>query len=151
LSITTDTELRLEEAESELVAREASAFARALPDPAARARYEALAADAAAGAVRVELVGALAAMLELLFDTGRVSNRAALQSVFARTPRGQAQAAQVREVNRALEALRGQTLLQAHVTSTGPARHSIAVETDHCRVALEITRDGVSVSSLELG
>jgi hypothetical protein len=90
-------------------------------------------------------------MLELLFDTGNVSNRAVLQSVFARTPRGQAQTAQVREVNRALEALRGQMLLQAHVSSTGPARFSISVETDRCRISLDATRDGVTVSSLELG
>ena len=93
-SSTTDAaEFRLEGAEAELVAREAAAFARALPDPAARARYEALEASASAGMVPDELVSALAAMLKLLFETGRASNRTVLQSVFARTPRGRAQAA----------------------------------------------------------
>jgi hypothetical protein len=90
-------------------------------------------------------------MLELLFDAGSVSNRAVLQSVFARTPRGRAQAAHVREVNSALDALRGQTLVQVRVSSAGPSRHSMSIETDRCRITLEVGRDGLSVTSLEMG
>src|SRR5581483_11578118 len=125
-SKTDEAELKLELSleEAEVIGREAGAFARALPDPAARARYESLGEAALAGAVPGELVGALAAMLELLFDSGRVSNRGVLQSVFGRTPRGRAQAAQTREVNRALEALTGQTLTQLRVSSAGSSRHS---------------------------
>jgi hypothetical protein len=90
-------------------------------------------------------------MLELLFEAGSVSNRAVLQSVFGRTPRGRAQAAHVRDINLALDALRGQTLVQMRLTSAGPSRHSMSIETDRCRMVLEVGRDGITVSSLEMG
>ena len=81
----------LEPAEAEVVSLEAAAFARALPDPSARTRYERLASAAAEGALPEDLVGPLETMLELVFERGRPSNRAVLQSVYARTPRGRQQ------------------------------------------------------------
>ena len=98
--------MELEAAEAEVVGLEASAFARALPEPSARARYAQLAAAAQSGAIPDELIGPLETMLELVFDTGRPTNRAVLQGVFAKTPRGRLRAAAAREVNRALETLR---------------------------------------------
>jgi hypothetical protein len=143
--------LHLEAAEVEVVGLEATAFARALPDPAARARYERLATSAAAGEVSADLVPALETMLELLFTTGRVTNRAVLQSVFSRTPRGRQLAAAAREVNRALETLRGQTVAELRVSSVGPSLQSLVIETDRCRLTLEIDRDGARIASLEAG
>ncbi len=88
-------------------------------------------------------------MLEILFDTGRVSNRVVLQSVFGRTPRGRARSAAVREVNVALETLRGQTLRDLRVSSAGPGGQSLSIETDRCRITLEIDRTGARITSLE--
>ena len=68
--------MQLDGAEAEVLAVDAAAFARALSDPTARARYERLASAAASGAVPDELVPALETMLELLFEKGRPSNRA---------------------------------------------------------------------------
>jgi len=90
-------------------------------------------------------------MLEMLFDAGRVSNRTVLQSIFSRTPRGRAQAESVRDVNRALESLRGQTLASLRIASAGPSRHALVLETDRCRLTVEFARGGPSVTSLEVG
>jgi hypothetical protein len=142
--------VNLEPAEAEVVSLEATAFARALPDPAARARYEALAAAATAGAVPEELMGPLQTMVELVFERGLPTNRAVLQAVYARTPRGQQQAGAVREVNRALHNLEGQTLAQLRV-GTGPSGQTLSIETDRVRVQLEFDRRGVRVTQLEGG
>jgi hypothetical protein len=142
--------LQLDGAEAEVLAVDAAAFARALSDPTARARYERLASAAASGAVPDELVPALETMLELLFEKGRPSNRAVLQAVFARTPLGRQQSSAAREVNQALQTLRGHTLQEVRL-SAGPNRHTLVVETDHCRVTLEFDKAGARVASLEAG
>ena len=67
--------MELEASEAEVLAAEAAAFARAIPDPAARPRFEALSAAAASAAVPESLVGTLETMLELLFTRGRPANR----------------------------------------------------------------------------
>ena len=142
--------MQLDGAEAEVLAVDAAAFARALSDPTARARYERLASAAASGAVPDELVPALETMLELLFEKGRPSNRAVLQAVFARTPLGRQQSSAAREVNQALQTLRGHTLQDVRL-SAGPNRHTLVVETDRCRVTLEFDKAGARVASLEAG
>jgi len=142
--------LKLEPAEAEVLAADAAAFARAIPDPSARPRFEQLAAAAAEGEVPDELVPAVEAMLELLFDRGRPSNRAVLQAIFARTPRGRQQSFAAREVNKALRALRGQRVENLRVTA-GPSRHTLVVETDRCKLTLELDSAGARVASLETG
>ena len=143
--------MQLESAEAETVGAEAAAFARALADPDARGRYSRLAEAAAAGEIPDELVAPLETMLELLFDTGRVANRAVLQSVFAKTPRGRHLSAAAREVSRALQTLRAQTLIDVRLSTGGPSLHSLVLETDRCRLTLEIDRDGARIASLEAG
>jgi hypothetical protein len=143
--------VHLEAPESDVIAVEAAAFARALPDPAARARYERLSAAATSGEVPDDLVAPLETMLELLFATGRVTNRALLQSVFARTPRGRHLTAAAHDVNRALETLRGQTLAEVRLSAVGPTLQSLVIETDRCRLTVEIDRDGARIASLDAG
>jgi len=143
--------LELEAAEAEVVGLEASAFARALPEPSARARYAQLAAAAQSGAIPDELIGPLETMLELVFDTGRPTNRAVLQGVFAKTPRGRLRASAAREVNRALETLRGQSIVEMRLAAAGPSQQTLTIETDRCRVQLEFDRQGARVTSLETG
>jgi hypothetical protein len=143
--------MELQPAEAEVVSLEAAAFARALPDAAARSRYERLASEAAIGAIPEELVAPLEAMLQLVFETGRPINRAVLQAVYARTPRGKSQATATRDVNRALEALRGQTLTELRVASAGPSAQTLTIETDRVRVQVEFDRHGAHITSLEGG
>jgi len=143
-------ELVLEPAEAEVLAADAADFAGALRDANAQARYLRLASAAAAGAVPADLVPALETMLELLFEKGRPSNRAVLQTVFAQTPRGRQQSAAAREVNQALRSLRGQKLDQIRLTA-GPSRHTLTIETEACRLTLELDAAGARVGSLEIG
>jgi hypothetical protein len=140
----------LQPAEAEVVSREAAAFAQALPDPVARARYESLAASAASGTLPEELVAPLQTMLELVFDTGRPTNRAVLQAVYAKTPLGSQQAASSREINRALEALEGQTIARLRISS-GPSQQTLSIETNRVRVQIEFDRRGAHISQLEAG
>jgi hypothetical protein len=149
-SKTADADIRLEPAEADVLALDAKAFARALSDPAARTRYEQLAAAASAGSVPSSLVGALETMLELLFEKGRPSNRAILQSVFGRTPRGRQRNAAAREVTKALTTLRGQQLENVRI-SAAASGHTLVIETDRVRLTLEIDADGARVASLETG
>jgi hypothetical protein len=143
-------DLVLAPAEAEVLASDAASFAAAIRDANAQARYLRLAAAAAAGAVPADLVPALETMLELLFEKGRPSNRAVLQTVFGKTPRGRQQSAAAREVNKALRALRGQSLEEVRLTA-GPSRHTLVIETDRCRLTLELDSAGARVGSLETG
>jgi hypothetical protein len=150
-SATTETDsLRLAPAEAEILSTELSAFAAALPDAAARARYTRLASCAAEGRVPAELLPALETMLELALQRGGPTARQALLSVFSKTPRGRALGAAAREVNRALQALGGQTLQSVRVSS-GPGTHSLSIETDRCRLTLDLDSHGAHITSLEAG
>jgi hypothetical protein len=142
--------LRLEPAEADVLAADAQAFARGLSDPTVAGRYLRLALAAAEGAVPDELVPALEAMLELVFDKGRPSNRAVLQSLFGKTPRGKQRSAAARDVNRALKTLRGHKIEQLRL-SAGPSGQSLVIETDKVRLTLELDSSGARVASLETG
>jgi hypothetical protein len=132
-----------------VLALDAAAFARALSDPAARRRYERMAWAAAHEAkVPEDLVSALETMLELVFEKGRPSNRAVLQAIYGKTPRGRQQSSAAREVNEALRALMGQRLEEMRV-SAGPSGHTLVVQTDRCRLTLELDAAGARVTSLE--
>jgi hypothetical protein len=143
--------LELDSAEAECLAGEAAAFARALPDPVSRARYEQVTTAAASGGIPDELIGPLETMLELVFSTGRPSNRALLQAIFAKTPRGRQQSASAREVTRALRALQGQTIAELRLASAGPSQQTFVIETERCKVNLEFDRQGARIVSLETG
>jgi len=140
--------LKLEGAETDVLAHDTRAFASALPDPAARERFIRLADNAALGEVPDDLVATLETMLELLFERGRPSNPGVLQSVYAKTPRGRALSVAARDVNRALRALHGQVLQEVRI-SAAPGRHTLTLETDRARVTLELDRAGARVASLE--
>jgi hypothetical protein len=142
--------LKLEPAEADVLATDAAAFAGALADANAQARYVRLSEVAAAGEVPDELVPAVETMLELLFDRGRPSNRAVLQAIFAKTPRGRQQSAATREVNKALRTLHGQRLENLRLTA-GPSRHTLVLETDRCKLTVELDSAGARVVSLETG
>lgn len=142
--------MKLEAAEADVLASDAAAFAHALSDANAQAKYLRVAEAASAGQVPEDLVPAVEAMLELLFDKGRPSNRAVLQAIFAKTPRGRQQSSAAREVNKALRTLHGQRVENVRVTA-GPSRHTLVLETDRCKLTLELDSAGARVASLETG
>lgn len=142
--------MHLEEGEANLLALEVASFARAIPDPHARPRFEALADAARAGDIPEPLVPALETLLELVFTRGRPANRAVLQSIYGRTPRGADHTRAARDVNAALKSLVGQTITELRLAAV-PGGHTLAIETDRVRLSLELDALGARVSSLEAG
>jgi hypothetical protein len=150
------TFLELLPAEQELLREDVPAFARTLRDPSSRERYAALGEAVEAGSVPSELLGALETMLELALQTRAVRNRhgpdaeRALSDLFFRTARGAALRQAARDVNRALEALVGQTIERVSV-SAAPGRHTITINTDRAHLTLSVDRGGVQVDRVEVG
>ncbi len=148
--------LALEPAERELLATEALEFAETLKDAATRSRYVELSEGAAAGQVPERLVPSLEAMLELLLQTQQTRRRhgpegeRALSDLFYRTPRGAGLRQAARDVNRALEAIRDQTIEKLTVMS-GPGRHTLLLHTDRCQLTLKLDAAGARVEKVEVG
>ena len=142
--------MKLEAAEADLLSAEAAAFANALSDSTVRARYLRLAEAAARGEVPEDLLASLETMLELVFDKGRPSNTLVLQAIYGKTARGRQHSLAAREANQALRTLVGQRIEGMRV-STGPSRHTLVLETDRCKLTLELDSSGARVASLEIG
>lgn len=149
--------LTLDEAERGFLGEEVERFLAALATPEARRRFRPLAAAVAAGEVAGEDVGALEGLLEIALGSGEVrrfhgpAGEQALAALFARTPRGAAQAEQLRAVNRALEAVHGQPIERLAFGAGLPGTWQLVVETDRCRLRFEIDRHGVRGKDLEVG
>jgi len=150
-----DAALDLKPAEQAVLTEEVAAFAQTLSDPANRARYGQLAAAAEQGRVPADLIGLLAAMLELILPTQRIRRvhgpeaDRALTALFYRTPRGAELRRTTEEVNAALAALRGQALEELRFAPT-PAGQRLTIATSECSLALVIDRAGVRVEHLEV-
>ncbi len=116
-----------------------------------RRHLERLVTAAADGGIPGELLPTLEAAFGLSLERHPTSNRAIIQSLFARTPRGRELHALARDVTRALRSLQGQTIADMRFSTSGPTDHSLIIETDRVRVSLDISRSGALISSLELG
>ena len=152
----TGAPLELQPSEQEILREDVPAFARTLKDPASRERYSVLAEAVETGSVPAELHGSLETMLELALQTKAIRRRhgpdaeRALTDLFFRTGRGAAQRQAARDVTRALEALKGQTIERIAVTAA-PGRHVIAINTDRAHLTLSVDRGGVQVDRVEVG
>ena len=151
MSKTLEVDFALTADEAEVLAQCASVLAAQMPDGSMRSRVERLALAAADGAIPGDLLPTLEAALGLALDRHPTLNRAVIQSIFARTPRGRELHVIAREITRALRTLRGQTIADMRFSTTGPSDHSLVIETDRVRVSLDIGRGGATISNLELG
>ena len=77
--------------------------------------------------------------------------RKRLLRIFNGTPRGAAVKQAVAETNEALGALKGQVLDTVSFAPGTPGAYRLLIDTEACRVDLEITRQGVSVKNVEIG
>ena len=117
--------------------------------------WEDLAAAVAAGEVEGPLLGRLETILEMTLQTGRArrihgaDGEQALLRLFHQTPKGAAARRATRAVNETLASLRGQSFEGALFTVQGPGVLRLGLQTDRCKLTLEIDRHGVSVESLE--
>lgn len=149
--------LRLHGAQKELLELELKALADQARDEGGRERYLAVAASAADGEIPDSQAGLLEAVLELLVQSGRArklygpGGEQALAQLFGRTPRGEAVARTVEELNEALRGLAGQTLESLSITAHGPSAYRVQVDTDQGRLSLRLDGSGARAESLEVG
>lgn len=153
-----DTALtRLDGQERELLLDELDAFTASLADTEAKIPYLALRPDIEKGGVSPDNVPCLENLLELTLQSGRARRRQSPQAekrllrLFHRTPRGGAVKRAVSETNEALASLKGQVLDTVSFTPNTPGAYRLLIDTEACRVDLEITRQGVSVRGVEIG
>ena len=148
---------RLDDQERELLLDEVDAFTSTLADAESKIPYFTLRQDIEKGGVSPENVPYLENILELTLQSGRARRRQSPQAekrllrLFHGTPRGAAIKRAVAETNEALEALKGQVLDTVSFTPNTPGAYRLLIDTEACRVDLEITRQGVSVKGVEIG
>ena len=148
---------RFDEQDRELLLEELDGFTASLPDEDAKIPYLALRRDIEAGQFSPENVPSLENVLELTLHSGRVRRRQSavaekrLLRLFNSTPRGAAVKQAVAETNEALDSLKGQVLDTVSFTPGTPGTYRLLIDTEACRVNLEITRDGVTVKDVEIG
>ena len=148
---------RFDEQDRELLLEELDGFTASLPDEDARIPYLALRRDIETGQVSPENVPSLENILELTLQSGRVRRRQSavaekrLLRLFNGTPRGAAVKQAVAETNEALASLKGQVLDTVAFAPGTPGAYRLLIDTEACRVDLEITRQGVSVKNVEIG
>lgn len=148
--------LAVEPAEREPLLAEIDRFAASVERPQTRERYLRLREAVLAGTVGEELVGALESLLEIALGArsvhrfhGPAAERTLLE-LYARTPRGAAVEEAARAANRALEAVRGQRVESLAFRPGLPGSHRLVLETDRCRLTLEIGPSGVSARDVAL-
>ena len=149
--------MQISTTEQELLTPEIAAFAAAMHDPAARARYAALAEAVSAGEVGDDLVDGLATVLEVGLLNGRfrrlhsADGEQTLQRVYQRTPVGAARAAEAAAVTKALVALQGHVIQEITLSTSGPGGYSLTIDTDRCEINVRLDRGGARVNSVEIG
>jgi len=148
--------LALDALQREVLLEELANLVGSLRDPAARTPWEELAKAVDAGSVEEPLLGRLEQILEMTLQTGRArkhhgaESEQALLRLFHQTPRGAAARRATEAVNRTLASLAGQPLERMLFTSQGPGVYRLGLETERCKLTLEIDRHGITIESLEV-
>jgi hypothetical protein len=141
--------------EAQEVARaEAQAVLSLVQDESRRARLADVVAAVDEGVVEGTDADALAELLELGLQTGRVralygpgGEQAAL-GLFRRLPLGKEIAETTRELNDALSALEGRTIEKVTVSAVGPGEYGVTVSTEDFEIALRLGKAGARVASI---
>lgn len=146
----------VEPGERELLLEEIDRVAFSFTGSQARERYARLRRAVAEGTVDGDLVGHLEDLLEILLESRSVHRfhgpgpERALLELYRRAPRGASVEEAARTANRALEAVRGQTIEGLTFRPGLPGSHRLVVQTDRCRLTLEIGRAGVTARDVSL-
>src|SRR5436309_3449507 len=142
------TSVRLSGESQEVALAEAQAVLAMARDDEYRGRLASLVAAAGEGEVDGEDADALAELLELGLQSGRVralygpgGEQAALR-LYRRLPAGAALAESARDVSEALAALHGKTIHSIALQIVGPGAFSLALTADGIDVALRLDRQG---------
>jgi len=141
--------------EAQEVARaEAQAVLALVQDEGRRAKLADVVAAVDEGVVEGADADALAELLELGLQTGRVralygpgGEQAAL-GLYRRLPAGKEIAETTRELNEALAALEGRTLEKVTVSAVGPGEYGVTGSTEDFEIALRLGKAGARVASI---
>ena len=139
---------------AEVARAEAQAVLSMVHDEGRRARLADVVAAIGDGEVTGEDADALAELLELGLQTGRVRSvygpegeQAAL-SLFRRLPLGKELTASTRELNEALVALEGRRLERVTVNAVGPGEYGVTISTDDYEIVLRLGRAGARLATI---
>ena len=149
-SITLDT------LQHDILVPQIQAFLDATNDPQAREVYLALKTAIESLEVPPDLQLRLGAIVEVALTSGRVRRlfgpaaELSLNALFLKTPRGREVAQSLAELNKALAALKGQTVEQITSTQRSPGAYSLTVKTSGCQIVIRFEQAGVRVESLEV-
>jgi hypothetical protein len=123
-------------------------------DEGRRAKLADVVAAVDEGVVEGADADALAELLELGLQTGRVralygpgGEQAAL-GLYRRLPAGKEIAETTRELNEALSALEGRTIEKVTVSAVGPGEYGVTVSTENFEIALRLGKAGARVASI---
>lgn len=149
--------LKLDELQRDLLVSLIQSFAAALPAPAGREAYLALERAAAKMEVPAELVPAMGAMVEVALSTGRIRSafgpaaELTLSALFRQTPRGEAIAGSLRELNRALARLKDQPLGEISAALRKPGVYTLSIASGEYRIVVRFDHDGAALEAVETG
>jgi hypothetical protein len=141
---------------AEVALGEAQAVLAMVQDDERRGRLADLVAAVGEGKLAEDEADALAELLELGLQTGRIraqygpgGEQAALR-LFRRLPRGQELSESAREVSVALASLVGKPLTGARIEATGPGTFLVSLSTDGVELSVRLDRNGVRLTSVGL-
>ena len=139
---------------AEVARAEAQAVLAMVQDERRRGRLADLVAAVDDGEVDGDDADALAELLELGLQTGRVravygpeGEQAAL-ALFRRLPLGKELADTTRDLNAALAALEGKTLERLSVTAVGPGEYGVTISTEDYEIVLRLGRAGARLATI---
>jgi hypothetical protein len=148
--------LELDEEERELVAQDIEVLLPTL-DGDRRQRYARLRDAVLAGSVPPDMTPALESLLELTLQTARARTRyraegeQTLTKLYSRTAGGRELAAHLRQVNKALGSLSGQTVESVAVRMRTVGHFTIAIQTSGTTITLAARPDSIDVESIAVG
>jgi hypothetical protein len=152
-----DAPLTLDTLQRDILLPQIQAFIDATADPAARETYLALkSAVAAMEVASADLQARLGAIVEMALQSGRIRRlfgpgaELSLNALFQKTPRGREIAGSLRELNRALTKLKGDTIEEVTATLRTPGAYALTLKTSGCQLVIRFEPAGVRVESVEV-
>ena len=149
--------LTLDTLQRDILLPQIQAFIDAAADPTARAVY--LTLKSAVEAMEVtpaDSQARLGAIVEVALQSGRIRRlfgpgaELSLTALFQKTPRGREIAGSIRELNRALAKLKGDTVEEVTAALRSPGAYALTLKTSACQMVIRFEPAGVRVESVEL-
>jgi hypothetical protein len=139
---------------AEVARAEAVAVLGMVQDEGRRGRLADVVAALEDGEIGGDDADALAELLELGLQTGRVRSvygpegeQAAL-ALFRRLPLGRELAQSTRDLNEALVALEGRTIDRVSVNAVGPGEYGVTISTEDFEIVLRLGRAGARLATI---